>query len=378
MFLFDEEAEKEQLSTRIKVIGVGGAGCNAINNMVRHGLSGVEFISANTDVQTLKPSHLIRRIQLGARSTDGQGAGSLPSLGKESAIEATHQIREAVEGAHMVFITAGMGGGTGTGAAPVIGSIARETNALTVGVVTRPFKFEGNVRMKNAYSGLEELKKACHAVIVIPNERLLNVVERGTPLITCFALADDILRQAVQGISDLIIHPGLVNVDFADVKTVMSYSGRAVMGTGVARGDNRAVEAVQKAIANPLLEDSSIEGARGVLINITGGADLPMHEVNEICTTVQEIVDPEAHIIFGTAIAEQSCDEIKVTVITTGFDKERVEKDIPKPQKEKVIGEDRIIYLRQAYREGGKEAVQSQKYDMETLSIPSFIRNQAD
>ncbi|TAJ98297.1 MAG: cell division protein FtsZ, partial [Candidatus Manganitrophaceae bacterium] len=319
MFLFDEE-EQESTSARIKVVGVGGGGCNAVNSMIHCGLQGVDFVAANTDIQALQMNPAPNKIQLGTKLTRGLGAGAKPQIGRESALEAVDQIREMLAGADMVFVTAGMGGGTGTGAAPIIANIAKEMGALTVGVVTKPFQFEGAKRTHQAEEGVNEMKRACHTVIIIPNQRLLNVVEKGTPLRASFLVVDDILRQAVQGISDLITTPGLVNVDFADVRTIMSHTGRAVMGMGVSKGENRAIEAAQKAISSPLLEDSSIEGARGVLINITGGLDLSLGEVDEASSIIQKTVDPDANIIFGSVISEALTDEIKVTVIATGFE----------------------------------------------------------
>ncbi|HZR47799.1 MAG TPA: cell division protein FtsZ [Candidatus Manganitrophaceae bacterium] len=379
MFLFDEE-EHDSTSARIRVVGVGGGGCNAVNSMIHYGLEGVDFISANTDIQALNMSRAAHRIQLGPKLTRGLGAGAKPQVGRESALEAADQIREGLAGADMVFITAGMGGGTGTGAAPVIANIAKEMGALTVGVVTKPFQFEGPKRNQQAEEGLLELKKACHTVIVIPNQRLLNVVEKGTPLRASFLVVDDILRQAVQGISDLITTPGLVNVDFADVRTIMSHMGRSVMGMGVSKGENRAIEAAQKAISSPLLEDSSIEGARGVLINITGGLDLSLHEVTEASSIIQEIVDPDANIIFGSVLCENITEEVKVTVIATGFEEEEIREEMgeggSRPAKKggsKNI--DKGGYLRKVIREGGKEIV---RMEDDEWDVPTFLRKQAD
>lgn len=379
MFLFDEE-EHDSTSARIRVVGVGGGGCNAVNSMIHYGLEGVDFISANTDIQALTLSRAAHRIQLGAKLTRGLGAGAKPQVGRESALEASDQIREGLAGADMVFITAGMGGGTGTGAAPVIANIAREMGALTVGVVTKPFQFEGPKRNQQAEEGLLELKKACHTVIVIPNQRLLNVVEKGTPLRASFLVVDDILRQAVQGISDLITTPGLVNVDFADVRTIMSHMGRSVMGMGVSKGENRAVEAAQKAISSPLLEDSSIEGARGVLINITGGLDLSLHEVTEASSIIQEIVDPNANIIFGSVLCESITEEVKVTVIATGFEEEEIREEMgdaaSRPVKKSGTKNiDKGGYLRKVIREGGKEIV---RMEDDEWDVPTFLRKQAD
>jgi cell division protein FtsZ len=319
MFLFDED-KQETMPARIIVMGVGGGGCNAISTMIAGGLGQVEFAVANTDLQVLRSSAASGKIQLGARLTKGLGAGANPQIGRDAAIEDSERIREVLSGADMVFITAGMGGGTGTGAAPVIAGIAKELGALTVAVVTKPFTFEGARRMRQAEDGVRELRNSCDTLLVIPNQRLLSVVEKGTPLTRAFGVADDILRQAVQGIAEVITVPGLVNVDFADVKAIMTHMGRAVMGMGRARGEHRAVEAAQRAIASPLLEDGSIQGARGVLINITGGPDLSLHEVTEASSIIQEAADPDANIIFGSVINEHMSEDILVTVIATGFD----------------------------------------------------------
>ncbi|MBI3802324.1 MAG: cell division protein FtsZ [Nitrospirae bacterium] len=380
MFLFDEE-EQDATSARIKVVGVGGGGCNAVNSMIHCGLQGVDFIAANTDIQALTLNRAANKIQLGTKLTRGLGAGARPQVGRESALETVDQIREALAGADMVFVTAGMGGGTGTGAAPIIANIAKEMGALTVGVVTKPFQFEGARRSHQAEEGVFEMKKACHTVIIIPNQRLLNVVEKGTPLRSSFMVVDDILRQAVQGISDLITTPGLVNVDFADVRTIMSHTGRAVMGMGISKGENRAVDAAQKAISSPLLEDSSIEGARGVLINITGGPDLSLGEVDEASSIIQKTVDPEANIIFGSVISESLTDEIKVTVIATGFEEnERREETTDGEGRPMKRGNpkslDRGNYLRKVVREGGKEVIRMEGDD--EWDVPAFLRKQAD
>lgn len=318
MFLFDEGTQ-DAMPARIIVLGVGGGGCNAIRTMIASGLGQVEFVVANTDLQVLRSSPAATKVQLGARLTKGLGAGANPQIGKDAALEDAERLREVLSGADMVFITAGMGGGTGTGAAPVIAGLAKELGALTVAVVTKPFAFEGARRQKQAEEGVRELKTACDTLLVIPNQRLLSVVEKGTPLTRAFGVADDILRQAVQGIADVITVPGLVNVDFADVRAIMTHMGRAVMGMGRARGEHRAVEAAQRAIASPLLEDGSIQGARGVLINITGGPDLSLHEVTEASSIVQEAADPDANIIFGSVINDQLEEDVLVTVIATGF-----------------------------------------------------------
>jgi len=305
---------------RIKVVGVGGAGCNAVNTMIEAGLSRVEFVVANTDLQALGRSLASYKIQLGPERTRGLGAGARPDVGKDSAVESEMHIREALEGADMVFVTAGMGGGTGTGGAPVAAKIARELGILTVGVVTKPFQYEGNRRASFAEEGIRELKKHVDSLLVIPNQKLLGFVDKNTPLIEAFKIADDVLRQAIQGISDVITTPGFVNVDFADVRTVMGYSGRAVMGMGTGRGPNRAQEAARQAISSPLLEDGSVEGARGLLLNITGGPNLTLHEVDEASNIAREAADPQANIIVGQVINPEGGDEITVTVIATGFE----------------------------------------------------------
>jgi cell division protein FtsZ len=332
MILFEEQ-EKDQTTdlpirldeqanmapAKIRVVGVGGGGGNAVNRMIDSDLKGIEFLAANTDLQALRKCRAETKLQLGLARTRGLGAGGDPTVGRESALEDTEHILQLLEGSDMVFLTAGLGGGTGTGALPIIASLAAEIGALTVAVVTRPFAFEGKRRGELAMQGLDELSGAVDTVISIPNERLLNFVDPGTPLSEAFRIADDVLRQAVQGISDLIIVPGEINVDFADVRTIMSGMGMALMGTGIAKGDTRALEAAQRAISSPLLEDTSIEGAKGVLINISGGRDLTLHEVAEAAQVVSEAVDNDANIISGMVIDEDMEDEMKVTVIATGF-----------------------------------------------------------
>jgi len=311
---------EEHLGAKIKVIGVGGGGGNAVNRMIQAGIKGIEFLVANTDVQAMRTSLAPVKLQIGGKLTKGLGAGANPDVGKQAALEDTDRILEALSGADMIFITTGMGGGTGTGAAPIIASLAAELGALTVAVVTKPFGFEGKRRRVQAEHGIRALRDSVDTLITIPNERLLNFVERGTSLSDAFKIADDILRQAVQGISDLITVPGEINLDFADVKTIMHGMGMALMGTGVSSGEHRAVEAAQRAISSPLLEEASIEGAKGVLINVTGGNDMTLFEVHEAASVIQEAADEEANIIFGTVIDPRMKDEIKVTVIATGFD----------------------------------------------------------
>ncbi len=307
----------------IKVIGIGGGGCNAVNRMIESGLEGIEFIAANTDLQALRLSQAPIKIQLGGELTKGLGAGSDPEIGRQAALEDTEKIIELLEGADMLFITSGLGGGTGTGGAPIVASLAVELGALTVAIVTKPFSFEGKKRMIQAEQGLAELQACVDTVISIPNEKLMNTVEPGTSLRDAFKIADDILRQAVQGISDLVTVPGVINLDFADVKTIMSEMGMALMGTGVAEGEGRAVAAARKAINSPLLEETSISGARGILINITGNRNMTLQEVSEASRIIQEAADPEAHIIFGSVLDDQRCDQLKITVIATGFEHPR-------------------------------------------------------
>ncbi len=320
LIIFDD-SDQPITGAKIKVIGVGGGGGNAINRMIEAGIEGVQFLVANTDLQALKSSRASVKIQIGEKLTRGLGAGGDPEVGRQSALEDTEKIIEALEGSDMVFITTGLGGGTGTGAAPILASLATELGALTVAVVTKPFRFEGRRRQRQAEQGLNELRECVDTVITIPNERLLNAVARGTPFLESFKLADDVLRQAVQGISDIITVPGLINVDFADVKTIMAGMGMALMGTGSAVGENRALEATQRAISSPLLEEASIEGAKGLLVNVTGGTDLTLFEVNEAMSIIHDSADPDANIIFGAVLDERLADEMKITVIATGFDR---------------------------------------------------------
>ena len=321
-----EIVQQNSLTARIKVIGIGGGGGNAVNTMIGAKLGGVDFMVANTDAQSLEASEAPVRIQLGGLVTKGLGAGANPEIGRRAALEDQEKIKEYLEGSDMIFITAGMGGGTGTGGAPVIARVAREVGALTVGVVTKPFIFEGKKRMRQAEEGIEELKASVDTLIVIPNQRLLSIAAKTTTMLEAFHKADDVLLQAVRGISDLIITPGLINLDFADVRTVMAEMGLALMGASSASGENRAIEAAQKAISSPLLEDISIQGARGVLINITGGPDLCLHEVNEAASMIQEEAHDDANIIFGAVIDETLTDEIRITVIATGFGEAREER----------------------------------------------------
>ncbi|HOC18099.1 MAG TPA: cell division protein FtsZ [Vicinamibacterales bacterium] len=313
--------DQRRLGARIKVIGIGGGGSNAVNRMVRAGFPGVEFIVANTDVQALQLSEAPIKVQLGGKLTRGLGAGADPRVGRAAALEDTERLLQVLEGADMVFVTAGMGGGTGTGAAPVVASLAGEMGALTIAVVTKPFAFEGGRRGKQAQAGLADLRDAVDSVITIPNERLL-AVDRSLTLVHAFEAADDVLRQAIQGISDLILVPGLINLDFADVKAVMAGRGVAVMGTGVAEGADRAVEAARRAISSPLLEEASVDGAQGVIINITGGADLGLGEVSDASEIIHSAADPDANIIFGAVVDPTLGSQVKITVIATGFSKQ--------------------------------------------------------
>ncbi|MGL6105818.1 cell division protein FtsZ [Romboutsia sp.] len=319
MLNFDVETDG---LAQIKVIGAGGGGNNAVNRMVEAQLKGVEFIAVNTDKQALHTSKAEYKIQIGEKLTRGLGAGANPEVGKRAAEESKDEIVKVLQGSDMVFVTAGMGGGTGTGAAPVIAQLAKEMGILTVGVVTKPFVFEGKVRMKNAENGIAELKSKVDTLITIPNDRLLQIVQKNTSMLDAFSIADDVLKQGIQSISDLIAVPGLINLDFADVTSVMKEQGLAHMGLGNATGENRAVEAARQAIQSPLLE-TSIRGARGVLLNITGGANLGLLEINEASTLVQESCDPEANIIFGASIREDLGEEITITVIATGFDENK-------------------------------------------------------
>ncbi|KYH35948.1 cell division protein FtsZ [Clostridium tepidiprofundi DSM 19306] len=350
---------------QIKVIGCGGGGNNAVNRMIKEGLKNVEFIGINTDKQALAISQASQKIQIGDKLTKGLGAGANPEIGKKAAEESRDEITEAIKGADMVFITAGMGGGTGTGAAPVVAEIAKSMNILTVGVVTKPFPFEGRKRMMQAEMGIKELKGKVDTLVTIPNERLLTMVDKKTSLIEAFKFADDVLRQGVQGISDLITIPGLVNLDFADVKTVMENTGLAHMGVGRATGENRAEEAAKQAISSPLLE-TSIVGATGVLLNVTGGMDLGLLEINDAAKIVQDAADPDANIIFGAVIDETMQDEIRITVIATGFDQDRVNK------KELTVEEKNDDKSNSGV--SVEEVAATNDYDIPDLEIPPFLR----
>jgi cell division protein FtsZ len=374
--MLEFDTNLDSLAT-IKVIGVGGGGNNAVNRMIEHGVQGVEFIAVNTDAQALNLSKAEVRMQIGAKLTRGLGAGANPEVGKKAAEESREQVEEALRGADMVFVTAGMGGGTGTGAAPVIAQIARDLGALTVGVVTRPFTFEGKKRSNQASGGIASMKEAVDTLIVIPNDRLLEIVDKSTPMLEAFREADNVLRQGVQGISDLIAVPGLINLDFADVKTIMSNKGSALMGIGVAAGDNRAAEAAKKAISSPLLE-TSIDGAQGVLMNITGGTNLSLYEVQEAADIVASASDQEVNMIFGSVINENLKDEIVVTVIATGFNEEASQPKVTRPS----FGQSKP-QVTPVKREPKREEVVHQEpvrstnnsSQEETLDIPTFLRN---
>jgi cell division protein FtsZ len=363
--MLELDLDLEQFA-QIKVIGVGGGGSNAVNRMIDNGVQGVEFITVNTDAQALHMSKAVLKLQIGEKLTRGLGAGANPDVGKKAAEESREVIENALRGADLVFVTAGMGGGTGTGAAPVIAEIAKDIGALTVGVVTRPFSFEGRRRSGHAENGIQSLKEKVDTLIIIPNDRLLEIVDKNTPMLEAFREADNVLRQGVQGISDLIAVPGLINLDFADVKTIMTERGSALMGIGIATGENRAAEAAKKAICSPLLE-TSIDGARGVLMNITGGSNLSLYEVNEAADIVASASDPDVNMIFGAVINEELNDEIFVTVIATGF-----EHKAPSPIK----------------TPGGSNQNKdvSNKLDLrpftsnstDQLDIPTFLRNRKD
>jgi cell division protein FtsZ len=379
--MLEFDTSMDHLAT-IKVVGVGGGGNNAVNRMIEDGVEGVEFIAVNTDSQAINQSKAAIKMQIGASLTRGLGAGANPEIGEKAVEESKHQIEEVLKGADMVFVTAGMGGGTGTGAAPAIASIARKLGALTIGVVTRPFKFEGHKRAKNAESGISAMREAVDTLIIIPNDRLLEIVDKKTPMIEAFREADNVLRQGVQGISDLIAVPGLINLDFADVKTVMSHKGTALMGIGIANGSNRAAEAAEKALNSPLLE-TSINGAHGVIMNITGGSNLSLFEVQEAAEIVAAASNEELNMIFGSVINENLTDEIIVTVIATGFTEqgETVHTHSQPPEEELSIPYQREQRLNVQEPEPiihFEEVLNYDTYDgdsKESDDIPTFLRN---
>ncbi len=380
-----EFVEDSGTKARLKVVGVGGGGGNAINRMIEASLDGVTFIATNTDVQALRQNQAPLKYQLGARLTKGLGAGSDPEIGRKAALEDEDIVAGMVQDAEMVFITAGMGGGTGTGAAPIIAEKAKEMGALTVAVVTKPFMFEGSYRARQAELGLAELNDVVDTLITIPNQRLLSMVAKQTSMVEAFSLADEVLTQAVQGISDLIMIPGLINLDFADVKTIMADMGVALMGAAIGSGDQRAIDAANKAISSPLLDDISIDGARGVLINITGGKDLGLHEISEASSIIQEAAHPDANIIFGAVIDETLQDEIRITVIATGFD---TKAKIDKERMERQLGTERTPVYRKLDRSSQKSYVSPFRKKVEPISgdfviendldVPTFIRKKVD
>ncbi len=390
---FELEVDAERMA-KIKVIGVGGGGSNAVNRMLAMNFTGVEFIVVNTDTQALKLSPVTAKLQIGANLTKGLGAGADPEIGRKAAIEDTDKILTILEGADMAFITAGLGGGTGTGAAPIIANLAKELGVLTVGVVTKPFHFEGKVREQHAERGLQALRESVDTLITIPNQRLLHVVERHTPITEAFRLADEVLRQAVQGIADLIVVPGLINLDFADVRTIMSERGIAMMGIGAASGENAAQEAAAKAINSPLLENVAIDGARGVLINITGGSSLSLYEVNEASAAICKSAHPEANIIFGAVIDESLNDDVRVTVIATGFEVPlsaggEEPSNMVEIKAYAAKAAERGGFLRKRGAVGSEasdeqlrlrdlEQLRSRDLDEDELDIPTFLRRQAD
>jgi len=384
-----EFESNNKYSASIKVVGVGGGGTNAVNSMVRNHIMGVEFIVANTDIQSLEASPCPDKVQLGGNLMRGLGAGACPESGQLAAQESEEHIHEILNGADMVFITAGMGGGTGTGGAPIIASIAREIGALTVGIVTKPFSFEGNKRMMQAEVGIRELKDSIDTLIVIPNQKLLSFVGKQTSFTSAFSIVDDVLQQAVCSISDLIVIPGLVNLDFADVKTIMGNMGKALMGSGSAAGENRAVEAAEKAISSPLLDDASVDGARGILINITGGEDMTLAEVDEAATLIRNSAHDDANIIFGSVINDNMEGQMRVTVIATGFEmKAETEQPIQKPSRRNpenfeekpmrmAVGDDGYRHLKSLANEIKEENPETLNSSV-NLDIPTFLRKHAD
>lgn len=361
--------DRPSTGARIKVVGVGGGGGNAVNHMIDARIEGIDFLVANTDAQALGRSRAPLKLQIGSRLTKGLGAGANPETGRDAALEDTEKILEALEGADMVFVTVGMGGGTGTGAAPIIASLAAELGALTVAVVTKPFPFEGRRRMQQAELGLQELRSVVDTLITIPNERLRQTVDRNVTLTDSFRMADDVLRQAVQGISDLITVPGFINVDFADVKSIMKGMGVALMGTGQAKGENRAQEATQRAISSPLLEEATIEGAKGVLVNITGGVDLTLAEVDDALQLIHDAADPDANIIFGTVNDERLNEEMKITVIATGFERAQSAENVQSfPVRTPATSQHP-----QQRSAGAAQGARHEDYD-----VPAFLRKKAD
>jgi cell division protein FtsZ len=390
MIEFDEN---KSLTAKVKIIGIGGGGNNALNTMIASELSGVEFIAANTDAQALAANLAPVKLQLGSTLTKGLGAGANPETGRKAALEDVQMIREVLKGADMVFITAGLGGGTGTGGAPVIAEVARELGALTVAIVTKPFLFEGKKRMKQAEEGLANLRMSADALITIPNQRLLSISGKSMTLLEAFKKADEILFHAAKGISDIIVGQGVINLDFADVRTIMAETGLALMGTGISSGENRSIEAAQKAISSPLLEDISIEGARGLLINITGGPNLTLNEINEATTLIQKEAHDEANIIWGMVIDQEIREEVRVTVIATGFGKAEekiVPNQVPKFRKvapmsfsvkennKEIPAFLRKVKVSERFEEVKLEDPPFPLDDEDRFDIPTFLRKQAD
>lgn len=379
---FEIEDELSKLSANIKVVGVGGGGNNAVNRMIDSGIRGVEYLAVNTDAQDLLSSNAPTRLQIGRKLTEGLGAGADPEVGRKAALESQQELASAISGSHMVFITAGLGGGTGTGAAPVIAELARKQGSLTVAVVTYPFTFEGKGRRNQAEQGYQALKDTVDTVITVPNEHLLRVVNKQTTLIEAFKIADDVLRQAVQGIAELITVPGIINLDFADIRTVMSQMGGALMGIGSASGEQRTLKAARQAISSPLLEDVNIAGARGLLINITGGRSLTLHEVSEATTAIFECVGKDANVIFGTVIDESLNDEVKVTVIATGFEEARQQREKDSRFKgPKTMDLSSYLTMRDSQRRNSvmAEGLSLQPVLSESdLDIPTFLRRKVE
>ena len=395
-----ELEESRKVGANLKVVGIGGGGCNAVNTMIKSGLAGVEFIGANTDAQALSTCCAPMKVQLGANLTKGLGAGANPEIGRNAILEDKERLAEILSGADMVFITTGLGGGTGTGGAPILASIAKEVGALTVAVVTKPFLFEGKRRQRQAEEGMKELRKSVDTLITIPNQRLLNIAGRDMSLLEAFRKADEVLVQAVRGISDLITVEGLINLDFADVRTVMSEMGMALMGTGSASGEKRAVEAAQRAISSPLLEDITITGARGILISVMGGPDLGIFEVNEACMLIQEEAHEDANIIFGAVIDEKLKEEIRITVIATGFGRaESREESIPESatvseERAKVVvnfsrkeenrdipaflRSEKTTEIQEKIARGARGRIPKNLAGEDEYDIPTFLRKQAD
>jgi cell division protein FtsZ len=379
-----ELVDESVLENKIKVIGVGGAGCNAINRMIDVDLKNIEFIAANTDLQSLNANNAPVKIQLGARLTKGLGAGADPEIGEKAALEDRDKIMDTLRGAEMIFITAGMGGGTGTGGAPVVGSIAKEIGALTVGVVTKPFGFELDRKMEIAEEGIAKLMEVVDTLIVIPNQQLLEIIDKKTSILEAFRIADDVLRQGVQGISDLITINGEINIDFADVKTIMNLSGGALMGAGFGKGENKAIEAAQLAINNPLLEDATIEGAKGVLVNVTGGNDLSLFEYNEIVKLITGYADNDAMIISGMVIDGSMNNEVRVTVIATGFSKNREVKEAGDSIKSFEVYPLKDFEPTRQKLQGTKElpiidsGSISKRFREDDYDVPAFLRRKAD